>query len=122
MYYMYISSSDSLRFHPQNKPSHFVIELPRAYENFKRAALLEFSCENLFEPVFVLCDILERSLAHDQERAVLNYVSSTGSIQNPLFVNTLRDTFSRVIFKIVTKEFTEPNDLGYVHMIIALED
>ena len=118
---MYISSSDSLAYHPLNEPSSFSIELPGPYYNVKRIALLEFGCKNFNESVYVLCDLVERNLVHDDSRAVLRYISDVGEIQNPLFVDTIRESFNRISFTVLTQNMIEPTDLGAVHMILALD-
>ena len=118
---MYISSSDSLAYHPLNEPSSFSIELPGPYNNVKRIALLEFGCKNFIESVYVLCDLVERNLVHDDSRAVLRYISDVGEIQNPLFVDTIRESFNRISFTVLTQNMNEPTDLGAVHMILALD-
>lgn len=120
---MYISSSDSSNFHPSNEPHNFVIELPRTYFGVKRIALLEFSCQSFTEPLYVFCDLVDRSLVHDQALAVLRYINEPGEIQNPLFVNTTQVSFNRIAFQVVSsRDMNDAINIGEVHLILALED
>lgn len=121
MQFLYISSRDSLNYHPLNMPWNFVIELPTTYRKVKKIALLEFSADNFHEPLYVICDLVKRSFVHDTEQAVLRYISVPGELQNPFYLDTIRENFIRVQFNIVTGNLVNASYLSHVHMVVALD-
>ena len=124
MRYTWASSSDFLEFYPGNVAAQFIIELPGTFYDVNRIALIEFGCEGLYEPVYILCDVLQRSLVHDRLQPVLCYISSSaaaGAVQNPIFVDTIRSSFQRMRFSIVTKNFEEAPGLFNAHLTLALD-
>ena len=75
--YFFLSSSDSLLFHPDNNSYNFIIELPERIhlEGEWVIGLCDFyHSSNLIETIFVLCDICDNSYIGDSLKPILRII------------------------------------------------
>ena len=75
--YVYVSSEDSLNFHPENNPSDFTVELPEII-NFKCnwvIALTEiYIRDDVAIPLNIYCDICEQSIQKGELKPILKVI------------------------------------------------
>ena len=77
---LYLSSQDSLDIHPDNKPTDFIVELPRTLylEGPWEAALLDIKHDEWLNNIFVFCDWCDTSVVRGQDLQVLRMVPRFG--------------------------------------------
>ena len=76
-FYIFLSSKDSLRFHPDNKGYNFTVELPERVElrgNWKVALCDIFFNEKISDTLMVCSDICDDSFARDSLEPILRMV------------------------------------------------
>ena len=74
--FIYLSSTDSPEFYPQNEPYEFTVELPENLnlEGNWHCALLSFS-QPVSDDVTIFCDILDYSFIQNTYKPVLHQIS-----------------------------------------------
>ena len=74
--FVYLSSSDSPQFYPENDPYEFTVELPEilTLEGNWHCALISFA-QPTSEDVTIFCDILDYSFIQDTYKPVLRQLS-----------------------------------------------
>ena len=76
-FYIFLSSKDSLRFHPDNKGYNFTVELPERVElrgNWKVALCDIFFNEKISDTLMVCSDICDYSFVRDSLEPILRMV------------------------------------------------
>ena len=76
-FYIFLSSKDSLRYHPDNKGYNFTVELPKRVElrgNWKVALCDIFLNEKISDTLMVYSDICDYSFVRDSLEPILRMV------------------------------------------------
>ena len=123
MLYLTLSSTDSLAFNPENSASDFTVELPRAIEGKFTCALLDFSCTDIGEDLYIFTDICEPEYVHDAVKPLLRIVTESGEITLPHFKPVARQMIQRVHVYIRNRYFNAPTHtlIGPVRITLGLE-
>ena len=123
MKYLYLSSIDSLDYHPHNNYSDFTVELPQTLYGLYDCALgaISYTSDD-DEPLYIYCDIIETSYINNAQSPILRIVDSPGEVNNLYYVTTTVPDVHRVRIKIRTVDGASPSsDLGVVRCTLLLE-
>ena len=79
--YLYACSTDSLKYHPQNNPNKFIIELPEIVNfnsnwanNWSIAVTDIYVQDEIFHPFYIYCDICEQSIYKGELKSLLKVI------------------------------------------------
>lgn len=80
--YLYICSTDSLDYHPQNNPNKFVIELPEIvnfnnniWTNQWSIAITDiYIQDDIAHPLYIFCDLCEQSIHKGELKSILKVI------------------------------------------------
>ena len=104
MKYLFLSSKDSLRDHPNNKWYDFIVELPAELilEGDWECALLDVNCiPRVDRELVVYCDIAEQSYFNNGMASILRCAfQSTNTFLHPYYIRTNRNRISHVSISI----------------------
>lgn len=121
MKYLYLSSLDSKECHPLNNSYDFTIELPKIIEGNYIFSLLEFSCHEMPEELYIFCDLSEQHLVHDQMLPIIRIVKQPGEFLTQYYSPVSRRIIQRVRIYIRDRNFSVPiYDIGPVRCTLAL--
>ena len=93
---LYVSSTDSMEYHPTNTSWDFTIELPKTLFGSWKCALADISYSDYSGAVYVLADICKQSYVKDTTLPVLRRVSNSGEIKNLNYITVTRRNIQRV--------------------------
>lgn len=122
MTYLFLSSDDSLTYHPDNNSYDFTVELSRELKGAKRLALCELVFTPINEDLYVFCDVCDDSYALDRSLPLLRIVNASGEVSNLYFQDVTRSHVHRIRIYIRTKRLEIPSaDIGTVRCTLVAE-
>lgn len=110
MEYMYISSTDSLNYHPANSTWDFTIELPRILSGCLHVALSDIKYTASVGGLIVCSDICKESYIKDGHMPILRRVSEPGEIDRLQFVPITRTQVQRFRIYVFDNKLEVPAD------------
>ena len=128
-FYLFISSSDSLSFHPDNKGSNFTVELPESVNLHGEweAALCDFYHNpEVNEILYVFCDLCDYSYIGNSLEPIIRkiYPNSTSTdfqFSSNYYINVKNKNINRIKVYIRDVNFGFPSSVtGDIHLTLHL--
>ena len=122
MKYLFLSSNESLEYHPKNTTYDFTVELPQILDGKFSFALLDIAAEKkISEALYVFCDSCEYSLAHDRMAPLLRIATQAGEVRIAYFVKASRRVIQRIRIYITNRNFQTPMaDIGQIRCTLGI--
>ena len=78
-YFIFLKSSDSLKYYPSNMPHYFTVELPETIyldgDDVWYCTLRNFTCElSVPKALYVYCDLVQQSFVLDRKLPIIQYI------------------------------------------------
>lgn len=122
MKYLFVSSDDSLEYHPTNSTYDFTITLPQTIHGDWEIALGDITYVSHFEDLYVFCDLCEYSYVKDTSLPLLRLISGIGEFENLYFHTVTRNVIQRIRIFITNKNLETPSqDIGPVRLTLVMK-
>lgn len=108
MVFLFLSSTNSLQYHPDNTGTDFTVELPHVVHGQYECALSEIFYDNFQDDLYVYSDICEQNVVHNDYKPILRIVTQPGEVQSLYFMPVSRDSVQRIRIYLRDKDFKTP--------------
>jgi hypothetical protein len=133
-HYLFLASSDSKEFYPENIPSQFIVQLPHILQLqgdwFCALRSFDYRGDTVLPPELYICsDICEDSIVRNTQTSVLQYINTpekTKSLslqfKDPYYLKITQTQLNRIKFCLLSSTLTQTNiSTGTVHCILHLK-
>ena len=122
MTYVFLSSTDSLEYHPDNTSFDFTVELSHEIKGSHKVALCEIDFEPTGEDLYIFCDVCDDSHVLDRSLPLLRITDSPGEFSNLYFHNITRSFVQRIRIYIRNQNLSTPStSIGPVRCTLVVE-
>ena len=122
MPYLFVSSTDSLEYHPNNVAHDFTVELLQEVRGPFRIALCEIMFTSVTEDLYIFCNIAGQSQVNDEMHPLLRIVSAPGEFSSLYFHKVSSPVFRRLRIYIRNADMKEPTvNIGKVRCTLLIE-
>ena len=122
MPYLFLSSTDSLEYHPNNVSHDFTVELLQEMQGSFRIALCEIMFTSVTEDLYIFCDIAGQSQVKDELHPLLRIVSAPGEFSSLYFHKVSTPVFRRIRIYICNADMKEPTvNIGDVRCTLLID-
>jgi hypothetical protein len=122
--YLFISSTDSQKTHPDNSPWDFTVTLPKQIKLSEQweIGLLEIDyAESVTDKLVVFCDLCEHSYMRNGYLPLLRIVHAPMTFPDPYFMSISRDYIGEIRLYIRTTDLKTPSfDINTLNCTLLL--